>query len=277
MTARYRGHLICAVERNQKTGTYSLIGEDDELVAELKSHEFLSQPQLRVLANGRYRRTRQTVHGGPAGQSSSPWDQGTFDLSGITLSAFNFAIARSAWLAFREPEPVKPIENAGIRAGEIIAPRGWFVSPVGLLTSIYKREHVWRPGEPMTGDVRGEYGVHAFKAGAYLEQYIRSYRLHLAVIRAEREMMAQCGYGGAPMPPSVFAIGTVALWGEVIEHERGYRAEFAKIIAIDEVQGSSDPALILRDLREKYLPSLRVSASPLGLPSPDNQQQPRPT
>ncbi len=30
-------------------------------------------------------------------------------------------------------------------------------------------------------------------------------------------------------------VGRVALWGEVVEHERGYRAEFGKVVSLDYV------------------------------------------
>ena len=44
------------------------------------------------------------------------------------------------------------------------------------------------------------------------------------------------------------AIGTVKLWGEVIEHEKGYRAQYAKLQSIDGVFGDVD----LLALRERY-------------------------
>lgn len=49
-----------------------------------------------------------------------------------------------------------------------------------------------------------------------------------------------------PLP--TMAVGTVRLWGEVIEHERGYRAEFAKVHSLDHVFGEAD----LAALRARY-------------------------
>jgi len=44
-----------------------------------------------------------------------------------------------------------------------------------------------------------------------------------------------------------FALGTVHLWGEVVEHERGYRASHAAVRSIDEAYGVD-----LADLRNRY-------------------------
>ena len=45
-----------------------------------------------------------------------------------------------------------------------------------------------------------------------------------------------------------YVIGTVDLWGTVIEHERGYRAEFASVATLDDVIGKVD----LEALRRRY-------------------------
>jgi hypothetical protein len=37
-----------------------------------------------------------------------------------------------------------------------------------------------------------------------------------------------------------FVAGTVKMWGDVVEHERGYRAEYAKLNSIDEMHGPGD-------------------------------------
>lgn len=50
---------------------------------------------------------------------------------------------------------------------------------------------------------------------------------------------------------SAFVSGTVRLWGDVVEHEFGYRAEFAKLHSLDKIYGDGD----LAALRAKYLSS----------------------
>ncbi len=111
--------------------------------------------------------------------------------------------------------PAKPIENAGISAAE----------------------KFWATNEPMHGNVNstgGMYGlgIHAFKSqSSVLESY--------------------AGIASRWMP---ILIGTVALWGEVIEHERGYRAEYGKIASLYHVIGVGwwRERRILKRLRWRY-------------------------
>ena len=103
-------------------------------------------------------------------------------------------------------------ETTGIIVGEIIGWRAWKYRD-GFLTSPY-RDNVWLPGEPMTGTLgdwligrysfEGTGGVHAYKTRA-------------------RCMDIECMWG---------VIGQVALWGNVYEHEHGYRAENARVVSI---------------------------------------------
>jgi hypothetical protein len=124
-----------------------------------------------------------------------------------------------------------------IRAGEIIGWRVWKLRN-GLLHSVII-PYTWRPGvfERSTCQKGGGYynynpGYHAFR---HQEQ-------------AERE---------APMLAfsSLAAIGSVALWGEVIEHQYGWRSEYAAVRSIIKITGDiifwSKQRLLL-DLRETY-------------------------
>jgi hypothetical protein len=50
-------------------------------------------------------------------------------------------------------------------------------------------------------------------------------------------------------------IGSVAMWGEVIEHQHGWRSEYAAVQSITEMTGDRDfssKQQLLLDLREKY-------------------------
>jgi hypothetical protein len=78
------------------------------------------------------------------------------------------------------------------------------------LLASYSAQRIWLPGEPMEGqpDDHGGAGVWAFK---------EAYR---AAVKSQ-----EC----------FSALGTVWLWGNVIEHAEGYRAEFAEIRSIDHV------------------------------------------
>lgn len=233
----YRGTPIKTVEFNRKDDLYRLVNNEGEIVAELKRHEYLSQPQLRTmrLSSGKHWRPRASVRSSSAGQSYFSFAPGTVF----------FTSPGSAFWSFGDPRPTKPIEDAGIRAGEVIARRCWRVIR-DRLHSTYQQKHVWKPGEPMTGDVRHEYGVHAFKEDSSIEEYILENRIYdqAFIIIAD---------GGWVRPKTTpFAVGTILLWGEIVEHERGYRAEFAKIASIDRVEGADEDPGMLERLRTTY-------------------------
>jgi hypothetical protein len=109
------------------------------------------------------------------------------------------------------------LKHEGIRAGEIIAYRAWRVISAGWfrngddyrLHSVNRRDYVWHPDEPASGDVR-THGIYSFRD----------------VIRSKDEY----GYGPGDEP---LLFGKVKIWGEVVEHEAGYRSEFAKIASLD--------------------------------------------
>jgi hypothetical protein len=127
-----------------------------------------------------------------------------------------------------------PIAHKGIRAGEIIAWRLWRLAGNSFLASL-SRDIIWVPGVPMTGDVRKKNG------GVY--SFIDS-----------RDAWRWITFD------SRLVVGRVAIWGEVITHERGYRSEFAKIIALEGIAQTSQaleihdhPNEILAKLRSKYV------------------------
>jgi len=141
---------------------------------------------------------------------------------------------------------LEPVPNDGIVAGEIIAWRGWTIVHNPLrLTSLSMSEYEWMPNTVMTGYVEdtgyGSAGVHAWKTIGQARSYAKSYS-----------------------PQGV--IGSVKLWGAIIEHEEGYRAENARIASLDEMinpehrdqrvwwwRRRSQP--LLDQLRTKYLVS----------------------
>ncbi|MFQ5742009.1 MAG: hypothetical protein ACE5HV_00290 [Acidobacteriota bacterium] len=118
---------------------------------------------------------------------------------------YQAAVARAFQAgSFSKP---KPLEDAGIEVGEIIAWRVWRV--VGsTLTSVFV-DFPWFPGEIVEGVVHGNRGVHAFKNA--------------------KEAWA---YSSSLLSATPQAVGKVALWGRVVEHKRGYRAQYARIVAI---------------------------------------------
>lgn len=121
----------------------------------------------------------------------------------------------------------QPVENAGVKFGEIIAYRMWFLRH-DFLTS-YSAKRVWAPGETMKGKPLdyNEAGSWAFKdASKAIEKMLTS---------AKEPFPAFLNNFSGPGGIAVY--GSVQLWGTVIEHELGYRAEFAQIKTLDGIAG----------------------------------------
>jgi hypothetical protein len=119
-----------------------------------------------------------------------------------------------------------------IRAGEIIGWRVWRLYG-GLLHSTIV-DYTWRPGvfERSEAKERGSrnFGYHAFRHKE----------------RAEREASAH---------RSPIVIGSVAMWGEVIEHQHGWRSEYAAVQSIIKIKGDFgfwSRQRLLHELRERY-------------------------
>lgn len=126
-------------------------------------------------------------------------------------------------------------EDAGIKAGEVTAYRCWVLFPDGLLHSCSESHFIWQPGIIAQGrsDLFGQ-GIHAFKSVL---------------------LMAQYGVNSLISKPIV--TGTVELWGDVFEHERGYRAQYAAIKSIDD-----SPDYDADALRKLYLPIQKKNKKP---------------
>ena len=103
-----------------------------------------------------------------------------------------------------------PIKHSGIVAGEVIGWRSWRLKDDGLLYSM-TNETKWEPGQPVSGKTDEYLGVHSWCYEQSLKSYVdESWFVPLA-------------------------LGTIAMWGEVVEHELGYRAEYARVSAIKAV------------------------------------------
>jgi hypothetical protein len=110
----------------------------------------------------------------------------------------------------------RTLKHEGVRIGEIIAYRawavinpGWFRSGDDRLRSVFMRDYVWHPDEPASGDVR-THGIYSFRD----------------VIHSR----AEYGYPGSVGP---LLLGKVKIWGEIVEHEAGYRSEFGRLVSLD--------------------------------------------
>lgn len=129
--------------------------------------------------------------------------------------------------------PHPPLETAPMSVGEFVGWRVWRVRPQDRLLQSYSQDRIWLPGEPMQGEPRdhGPEGVWAFKD-------------------ADRAAQKVCGIYDSVGPAG--ALGSVWLWGNVVEHADGYRAEFATVRSIDGVTSDPGDDALMDALRQRY-------------------------
>lgn len=119
------------------------------------------------------------------------------------------------------------IPHAGIRAGEIIGWRLWWVHKEGRLRSLVRDEIFWEPGVPTTGDINQ--CVHISMRGPDRFGGVYSFNTYRAAMVEFSKLLFDLQICCYPTEGLVgLILGTVKLWGEVVEHEGGYRASFAK-------------------------------------------------
>jgi hypothetical protein len=158
-----------------------------------------------------------------------------------------------------EGKPKPPLKRESVVAGEIVGYRCWKIEG-GMLRSVYQSD-VWKPGEILAGRELGDWdsrGIHAWKdAGSkQYHEYIRAY------LNAQSDPWPRLMFiGSGSLPESgdkrpAMVTGTVFLWGDVVEHERGWRAEYARVRSLDwlypdaGMMGREQEAL--DELRHKY-------------------------
>jgi hypothetical protein len=132
-------------------------------------------------------------------------------------------------------------QGTSIRVGEILGWRWWYVD--GLLKSPFM-DCTWFPDEPIEGNVGGGFGVYVMKdrslAASEADKSLRFNSDGLWVWNNWRRRL----------PMAHTAYGAVHLWGEVIEHKAGYRAQFARVVSIEGLHPQDDE--LLAALRAKY-------------------------
>lgn len=163
------------------------------------------------IINGQYWRAAKEVHG-----SSNT-------ASGASAGAFAAPVAQFAGpgVTFPTAASAATFDDAGIRAGEVRAYRCWLLRN-GLLRSV-TQDFYWQPGETVAGDAEHGEGVHAFKSILLMSEY------------------------GIYRENDIVVTGTIDLWGEVYEHELGYRASYAAVASIDD-----SPDYDAAELRKLY-------------------------
>jgi hypothetical protein len=154
------------------------------------------------------------------GQAPAAFHGGSFGPSGIANTRAPFAATQpipATFLATLQALQAAPFPYAlrnspyeGIRAGEVIAWRVWRLVKDGddwRLRSL-TMDNVWQPGEPMQGDPEKGVGIFAVKDPEYAHSIGR-------------------------VAGALVVVGKVALWGEIHEHERGYRGSSATAHRLD--------------------------------------------
>lgn len=224
---------------------------------------------LKEIFSGKHRRASKAAHSDPsvgAGSGSG----GTITQGVITITFTGGGTV--SWDSIFEPvaEPAPPaIPYAGIRTGELIGHRLWWVVREGdeiVLTS-HAHRRIWIPGEVVEGDVEKIVltrsfgfppifgGIYAFAERADANNAILSDLQYISEIKPGTGGLYIFAGGWDPYSEQIGLVyGTVKMWGEVIEHEKGYRAQYAKIDTIDEVYATNDVEL-LATVRKKYLPN----------------------
>jgi hypothetical protein len=117
-------------------------------------------------------------------------------------------------------------EHSGLQAGEITGHRCWRVE--GDTLRSVSMSHRWPHDKPleMEGDFQHSGGIYAYKTDCDL---------------------ATKGRGYWEWVPECMVLGTVEMWGEIVEHENGYRAQYAQVSSLTGiVNGTGEQLQALR-------------------------------
>ncbi len=241
-----------------------------------KFYESLNQPDW--ISNGAHRRPDKKAHGNPAEQSGSS-TRGTTTVRTIIPAGSWRAL--SAGVSTRKganytvfpafAEDPTPIPYAGVRTGELIGHRAWMViqDEDGLHLSSLAHYRLWAVGETIYGDINKALeddhwiwrhfqlmaGVYShFSPELVMEQTKDFVEVEYPkqIHKSKHTVYELMVFGNTLIEYATLvgiAYGTIECWGEVVEHELGYRAEYAKLKSLDSFHGCFD----FEKLREKYL------------------------
>ena len=125
-----------------------------------------------------------------------------------------------------------------MRIGEIEAHRYWILTNYeGKKLFSPNKSKGWNPGEPHEGerpsrDSHYFRGVYAFKDRAVMYEWLARHD----VLEALRDNWWRCGNeGDGFFKPVALVTGTIRMWGRVEEGPRGYTAQYARVIGLDQI------------------------------------------
>lgn len=203
--------------------------------------------------HGEHRRSGAQDNGSSAGQSSS--SSGSVTWSSIqdpsswatdpSTGSYSFSLLRS------KPERPAPrtIPYAGIRAGEIVGWRGWWLVD-GMLCSL-AHHFLWHPQEIVSGNldeiVSSQVWGEPILGGIYSycdnisnllewENWVSINRIWPMATPFGRRGYITKTKKFIEIPQyfsDAIIFGSISMWGDVIEHQDGYRAQYAKIRSLD--------------------------------------------
>lgn len=174
------------------------------------------------------------------------------------------------------PSPTSPhdLPNEGIRHGEITAFRAWYVLQDATLCSLINTDYEWKPGAIETGDVEQDVsdgysphpiygGIYAFRSFAALKDNTSNRQKESLPKRLRSPIENNSSFQSFEKSLDyirvkvaiALAFGTVKLWGKMVEHELGYRAEFAKIdsiLSIANAERRRDDTPLFNNLCARY-------------------------
>lgn len=266
MKIRFKGYEIAYVQHNKADRTYSLYGPDDLVQWIITEQAYICNAKLGSLPHGRHRRTNSPGNSSPLTLADyakrtiadiTGFDPGADDDTYGT-SPIITALPRATWRLINntgfEERLKPPLKRDGIIAGEIIGYRCWRIED-GLLRSVYQKD-IWQPQAVLEGRELGDWderGIHAWKdpASKQYHDYIRVY------LNEPDDMYSRFIFGrNRNNTRPAMATGTVFLWGDVVEHVRGYRAEYARVRSLDWLYPDADmmgrETIVLDDLRRTY-------------------------
>lgn len=206
--------------------------------------------------HGTDRRTSPPAHSHPPhGAGGGPrWAQSIPSLTQITRATL-------PGRAFRPKPPTLP--HAGIRAGEIIGFRAWLITLYGV--SSLAHPFIWPPGVTVTGDLNKPVYWDIVSAtciwgGVYCFSEETSMNDELDRLSKYIPQVSNLSYNA--FHPIGYIFGTVKLWGEVVEHQTGFRGENAKIHSITKVRAAPKRLSAVDQILEPHFKALNVPQIP---------------